>query len=218
MSYQVDTKNAYRNNVKANAYLGQYTHGFKWARFTMWKQKKIVDNYLNICNLGNSDIVLDIPCGAGYIGGILSKYNCSVIASDISMQMMKLGVDEYSDVHFKGFIQSDITSTPFESKQFKCIVVLSLMHRLPTEIRMQVLSELSRIGSKYLIISYSVESILQRLKIGFLSMLSSKYKPAPASIPMKVILDELNSFGFVVKKRKRIVNLLSSKVVFLVAN
>ena len=90
MTYESDTKNAYRNKAKANAYKNQYIQGIKWARFTMWRQKKIVAKYLNVCNLDHSDSLLDIPCGAGYIGEILSKYPCSVVASDISIEMMEL--------------------------------------------------------------------------------------------------------------------------------
>ena len=218
MTYESDTKNAYRNKSKANAYKNQYIQGIKWARFTMWRQKKIVAKYLNICNLDHSDSLLDIPCGAGYIGGILSKYPCSVVASDISIEMMELAINEYSDKNFYGFLQSDITNTPFQSNQFKCVIVLAIMHRLPKEVRVQVLSEVSRIANKYIIISYSIESLLQRLKMRLISMATSNHIPAPESIPLKVILDELNSFGLTVIKRKRIVNLLSAKVVLLVKN
>ena len=55
-------------------------------------------------------------------------------------------------------------------------------------------------------------------KMRLISMATSNHIPAPESIPLNVILDELNSFGLTVKKRKRIVNLLSAKVVLLVKN
>jgi ubiquinone/menaquinone biosynthesis C-methylase UbiE len=216
MSYESDTRDAYRNKTKANAYKNQYIEGFKWARFTMWKQKKIITKYLNSCKLNSNDSLLDIPCGAGYIGGILSKYSCSIVASDISIEMMELAVNEYSNKNFTGFLQSDITNTPFQSNQFKCVVVLSLMHRLPADLRARVLSEVFRISNKYVIISYSIESVLQKLKWKFLSIINRRYLPAPESIPLKVIVEELNACGLIIVKKKRIVNFLSAKVVFLV--
>ena len=164
MSYESDTRDAYKNDTKANAYKNQYIKGFKWARFTMWKQKIIINNYLKSCDLDSDDSVLDIPCGAGYIGGILSKYPCSIVASDISIEMMNLAANEYSSMHFNGFIQSDITDTPFQSQEFKCVIVLALMHRLPKDIRALVLSEVFRITNKYVIISYSIESLLQKIE------------------------------------------------------
>jgi len=216
MSYESDTRDAYKNETKANAYKNQYIKGFKWARFTMWKQKIIINNYLSSCELDSDDSLLDIPCGAGYIGGILSKYPCSIVASDISNEMMGLATNEYSDKNFNGFIQSDITNTPFQDNEFKCVVVLALMHRLPKDIRAQVLSEVFRVTNKYVIISYSIESLLQKIKWNLISVIYRKYLPAPASIPLKVIIDELNSCGLTILKKKRIVNFLSAKVVFLV--
>ena len=216
MTYESDTRDAYQNETKANAYKNQYIKGFKWARFTMWKQKIIINNYLNSCELDSNDSLLDIPCGAGYIGGILSKYSCSIVASDISIEMMNLAENEYSMKNFNGFIQSDITNTPFQSNEFKCVVVLALMHRLPKDIRAQVLSEVFRVTNKYVIISYSIESLLQKIKWKLISVIHRKYLPAPASISLKVIIDELNSRGFTILKKKRIINFLSAKVVFLV--
>ena len=215
MSYELDTREAYRNKTKANAYKNQYITGFKWARFTMWKQKIIINRYLKICQLNSDDNLLDMPCGTGYIGEILEKYSCSVVASDISIEMMELAVNEYSSINFKGFLQSDITNTPFQADEFKCVVVLALMHRLPKDLRAQVLSEVFRFTNKYVIISYSIESPIQKVKWKLLSLISKKHIPAPASIPLKVIVDELNSFGLAILKKKRIINFLSAKVVLL---
>ena len=58
-------------------------------------------------------------------------------------------------------MQADITKSPFPTGEFKCVIVLALMHRLPDKIRRIVLSEIVRISSKYVIISYSVENIGQ---------------------------------------------------------
>ena len=137
------------------------------------------------------------------------------MASDISIEMMELAVNEYSSINFKGFLQSDITNTPFQADEFKCVVVLALMHRLPKDIRAQVLSEVFRVTNKYVIISYSIESPIQKFKWKLISLISKKHIPAPASIPLKVIVDELNSFGLAILKKKRIINFLSAKVVLL---
>lgn len=218
MSYEIDTKNAYRNEAKANAYKNQYTEGIKWARFTMWQQKKIITKFLEACNLESKDKVLDIPCGAGYIGSVLAKYEASVVASDISEEMMDLAKFEYDDVKFDGFVQADITKTPFPSDDFKCVIVLSLMHRLPQVVRKEVLLEVARLTNKYLIISYSIDSRVQRVKQWILLKIKPTHIPAPVSIPFKVMFDEMTSAGLKIIKSKRIVYLLSSKVVCLATN
>ena len=89
------------------------------------------------------------------------------------------------------------------------------MHRLPKEIREQVLVEIKRVTSRYIIVSYSIESFSQRLKQTVLSLLNKNYLSAPSSIPMNEILEEFKEFGLKIKKQQRIINFLSAKVVFL---
>jgi len=215
MSYEVDTKNAYRNKVKAKAYQDQYIKGAKWARFTMWRQKYLIEKLLDLCNLKNDDIILDIPCGTGYIGDILSHNKATIVASDISLEMIELAKSEYYSENFYGFVQADIAKSPFPDKSFKCLVVLALMHRLPEEVRVDVLSEIERISSKYVIISYSIESLGQRLKQWVLMKTKRGYIPAPASIPLEVIHKELTAVGLKILKMNHIIYFLSAKVVFL---
>ena len=117
MSYEVLTKNAYRNKKKAKEYQDQYIKGTKWARFTMWRQKYIIERFLNHCQIGKGDAVLDIPCGTGYLGKILSRSDGDIFAADISMEMMDLAKGEYDKSNFVGFVQSDITEIKSETKR-----------------------------------------------------------------------------------------------------
>lgn len=216
MSYEIHTKNAYRNTKKAKEYKDQYIKGAKWARFTMWRQKGIIQNFIDRCQITKDDSVLDIPCGTGYAGSILSDSGGEIFASDISMEMMDLAVGEYRKSNFSGFVQSDITEIPFPSGRFRSVVVLALMHRLPCEIRARVLSEIYRVSSKYVIISYSVESFSQRVKHWLLLKIKRSHIPAPSSIPLHVMREELADAGFTIIKKKHIMFFLSAKLVFLI--
>ena len=217
MSYEKDTKNAYRNFNKAHAYKDQYKVGFKWARFTMWRQKKIIEDFLSFSNLNlPNKSILDVPCGAGYLGTVFSKFKTKIYASDISLEMMSLGKEEYSKKNFQGFIQADITKLPFLDDTYDCSVILALMHRLPKNIRLQVLEEIKRVTKQNLIISYSVQNILQKAKQSFIPFFNKKYLPAPEGISYEEILNELKSFNLKIIKKKRILRFLSAKVVFLI--
>ena len=215
MTYEKDTRNAYRNKIKAEAYKSQYTEGGKWARFTMWRQKKIVKDLLVECSLRNGDRVLDIPCGAGYLGPALSENEALIVASDISLEMMELAKNEYCKKKFYGFVQADITKSPFPTGYFTCVIVLALMHRLNETIRAEVLSEVVRMAKKYVIISYSVENSFQKLKQWLLLKVKPSYIPAPKSIPLNVMVEEMNSAGLKIIKQRSIVHFLSAKIVFL---
>jgi ubiquinone/menaquinone biosynthesis C-methylase UbiE len=215
MGYLEHTKNAYRNKVKAKAYKDQYIKGTKWARFTMWRQKSIVQSFVNYCSLGDEDFILDIPCGAGYLGEILDDTRAGILASDISMEMMDLALEEYNPSALIGFVQADITEIPVPSNTYKAVIVLALMHRLPSDIRSQVLAEVQRVSSKYVVVSYSVESLTQKLKQWLLLTLKPSHIPAPASIPLNLMKKELVASGFEIIKMRHIMYFLSAKVVFL---
>ena len=215
MTYEEQTKNAYRNKEKAAAYLSQYIEGTKWARFTMWKQKRIIKNFMKACNFNENDILLDAPCGTGYVGKILFSEPCKVVASDISLEMMELAANEYEQSKFLGFYQADLTNTPFREGYFKCVLVLALMHRLPEDIRKLVLEEVSKISSEFAIISFSESSLLQDFKQKIISIIKKSHIPAPASIPISTIEDEINAAGFTILKRKNIFKFFSAKLVYL---
>lgn len=215
MDYERDTKNAYRNKKKAKAYLEQYTKGTKWARFTMWRQRALIEKMLDQCDLTASDRVLDIPCGTGLIGRILLNNPACVIASDISIEMMNLVRNESGEDRLHRLVQADITATPFVRESFACVVVLALMHRLHDGLRREVLTEVASLSSRFVIMSYSVESRSQRIKQRILKILRPSHIPAPSSVPLPDILREVASHGFKVLSTSHIAYFLSAKVVLL---
>ena len=58
MDYIKDTKDAYKNETKARVYQEQYTKGFKWARFTMWRQRLIIQRIIDKCNFNENHKIL----------------------------------------------------------------------------------------------------------------------------------------------------------------
>ena len=181
----------------------------------MWKQKKIVNDFLHSINFNNKEKILDVPCGAGYVGDILSKLESQVVASDISFEMMNLALNEYPGNNFTGFIQSDITEMPFQNEEFRCSVILALMHRLPFEVRNDVLNEINRVTEKYIIVSYSVNNFLQRVKQIFLSLTNKSYLPAPAGISLNEITRDFSKYNLKILQKRSVFFILSAKVVFL---
>ncbi len=215
MDYIEDTKNAYKGELKAKEYQEQYTKGFKWARFTMWRQRVIIKKIINQCNFTKTDKILDIPCGTGFIGKILCNTPALITASDISAEMIKRAAGEYVGDNFKGFVECDITQTPFSKESFNCVIILAFMHRLPKEIRDKTWEEVVRISKKYIIVNYGFDSHSQRLKKWFLKKVHPNYIPAPSSLPMEDIITEINSLGLVIRKVSNVVYFFSGMVIFL---
>lgn len=215
MNYVEDTKNAYRDKLKAREYHEQYTKGTKWARFTMWRQRALIEKIIKQCNFKKTDKILDIPCGTGFIGKILCNSPASVVASDISNEMMERAYGEYGGDNFNGYVMCDITQTPFKKGSFDCVIILAFMHRLPKEIRHKTWDEVIGLSKKFIIVNYSLDSRLQRSKQWLIKKVYPNHVPAPSNLPLQEILDEIKSYGLVVRKAFSVVPLLSAKILFL---
>ena len=213
--YEKDTRQAYRNVQKAQAYKSLYTRELSWARFSMWRERAIVRRALAGCGLSPQAKILDIPCGTGILGGILQEFPNPVVAADISPEMMELARAEYAFSHFLGFVQADITQTSFRPGDFACIVILGLMHRLPAQIRGKVLAEIAALRSRHVIICYSIDSLGQRVKQRLLKKLKPSHESAPVPAAFQDIVREVTAAGFKVRRIHHVVPLLSAQIILV---
>lgn len=215
MGYERDTLVAYRDHSKAKSYKNQQTKNICWARFTTWRERLYAKKALKKCNLKSNDKVLDVPCGSGFLGVILNKYPASIIAADISSEMMNLAREDYKGTNFEGFIQADITKAPFKKGTFSCVITLGLMHRLPGDIRRQTLREISALSNKFIIVSYSIDSPYQRIKQLLITKIWPGYSSAPSPIPLGSIIKELNSNGLILRRIYYTMPFLSAEIIVL---
>jgi ubiquinone/menaquinone biosynthesis C-methylase UbiE len=211
--YEKDTRQAYRNVQKAHTYKGYQSRELTWGRLTSWREWTIIQGVLTRCSLPVQAKILDIPCGSGIMGRIFRLFPHPVVAADISLEMMGLAREDYNFAHFLGFVQADITRTPFDPGDFACIVIMGLMHRLPAAIRRKVLSEVAALKPRYAIISYSLDSPWQRLKQRLLKRLKAGYSSAPVPASYGDIVRELQAEGFQVRRFCHTIPLLSAEIV-----
>ncbi len=215
MAYEKDTRLAYKDRQKAKAYRTLQTTDKSWGRFASWREKACVKKALSKCSLAKDENILDIPCGTGVLASVLRGFPGLIVAGDISREMMDLARQDFQLPNFLGFIQADITQAPFRKETFSCIITLGLMHRVPENIRQAILQEICYLSKKFIIISYSLDSIYQRIKQWLIRILNPSHRPAPAPMPLRNILKELTFYGLIVRKRYYPVFFLSSKVVLL---
>jgi SAM-dependent methyltransferase len=213
--YERDTRQAYRSLQKARAYKNFHTRVLNWARFSTWREQIIVRNALAGCKLPPQAKILDIPCGTGILAEMFGRLTNPVVAADISLEMMHLARQEYEFPHFLGFVQSDITQTPFCPGDFTCIVTLGLMHRLPEEIRNQVLAAIVSLRPRYIIISYSLDSPWERFKQRLLKKLKPSHGSAPAPAPYGDIAREVKAAGLKILHIYHAAPLLSAEIVLV---
>lgn len=215
MNYEKDTKVAYQSYGRARAYKSHLTEEISWARFAMWREKCCIAEAIRLCRVSSGEKILDVPCGTGIMADTLEK-NCTgrFTASDISKEMMDFARHEYSSTRLDGIVRADITEMPFPEKTFAGAVVIGFMHRVPSEIRQKSLQELTRVSERFVIVSYSVGSPIQRLKQYVLSKVTPRYASAPSPATSGEIRRELVRFNLKILKRFHVFRVLSSEVIF----
>jgi len=214
MDYNKETRTAYTSD-KAKSYKLQQTKGISWIRFTTWREKSHVANSLAICNLAENSRIIDLPCGTAIMSEVFRSFPLRIFACDISQDMMLLAKEEYDESSFGGFIQSDIIHSPFKPAVFDCSISIGIMHRLPADIRRQALHEIILISKEFIIVSYSIDSFVQRFKRWLMKRVFPYYKPAPSLISLHELMKEFALAGLKVIKRYNVMPFFSAEVVFL---
>jgi ubiquinone/menaquinone biosynthesis C-methylase UbiE len=97
--------------------------------------------------------VLDIACGTGQLSFALrAQKQCRVIGIDLSLRMLQFAEKSNRDDNVK-FVHQDATDlTGFGDDTFHYAIVLLLMHELPREKQLSVLSEALRVANKTIIV------------------------------------------------------------------
>ncbi len=215
LNYEKDTQEAYKESKRAEDYKKQLSNQVTWACFTMWREKLCVRKALRECSLSSDHKILDMPCGTGILASVLNNFSASIVASDISEEMMLLALKEYEKVNFLGFVQADIVKMPFRQEIFDSIIILGFMHRIPRDLRELTLKESTIISKNYIIVSYSIDSLAQRLKQWIIKKIHPGHKAAPAPLPYEEIIKEFEKLNLTIMKSFNVVPFLSAEMVFL---
>lgn len=210
MSYDVDTRVAYRDASRAARYKAHQTRELSWARFATWHEQRQLGRILRSLALPAGAVVLDAPCGTGIAGAKLAAFPVKIIACDISAEMMALARREYAPSQLIGFVQADITALPLRASGIRCALTLGFMHRVPAQVRRRTLAALAASGATCAVVSYSVDDPFQRLKRRLLT-LRRGYSAAPCAVPLSDALAECRAAGWRIADYVRVAPPFSSE-------
>ncbi len=107
----------------------------------------------NLITAGSS--VLDIACGTGFFSTQLrAEKNCRVVGIDLSLKMIEFArqSNPYQDVTFLHKDASDLSD--FADNTFDYASILNLIHELPRNKQLMVLSEALRVAAKVVLVDY----------------------------------------------------------------
>jgi len=205
----------YQSQDYAEQYAAEYHGGFSFkairSRAIAHREITCIKQLVSSSD-PTSDSVLDIPCGTGKLGGILQRSFKSIVAADVSEDMMRLAKDQYGDgpVDFR---VEDATQLAGDYSDTTWVVCLRLFQRLEKPTRVAILEEFAKTGAKHLVVSYSYGSAWQtiRKKIRALYDVEKNWFSMPSSAEID---QELRAAGFnPVKSRYVIPGLSSEKII-----
>jgi len=128
-------------------------------------------------------LLLDIPAGTGKLWPLFEQIGVRVVAADASVAML-------AQAECPPFVTTavlDITAIPYADGAFDGAVSLRLLHRLPPRARRRALSELARVSSRWVIVSFAYSGGLH----GFRYRIASRVRRSQAWAPHPVTRDEL---------------------------
>jgi len=104
---------------------------------------------------GRVDSVLDIPCGTGRFTGALAGRGHLVIASDISMEMMRVSAGKTAEQRqVAGHVQADAERLPLRTGAVDCVLSIRFLFHCDGATRVRILREMKRVSRRWLVVDY----------------------------------------------------------------
>lgn len=221
--YEQKTKLGYKDSSVAREYKKSYesrlaSDNFR-TKIIAQREKAIVGEMLSYLK-ENNDLpknILDIPAGTGKMTRLLLDFGIETISADISEEMLKLiSGDLVSHKNYRGSQIVDVSDLPFEDGYFEAILNIRLMHRVSAEIRRKSLIEAKRVARKYIIISFAINSKLQKIRLFFRKIFLANNDPSPGKIEWDSLKKEIGELGFEIIKKKNVFPFLSNEIILLI--
>jgi len=137
-------RSAYLSESAATSYDRKRFYG--WVGSTMNRME--LDAIRNLLDATNGATpALDIASGTGRVSRLLKEQSREVVAFDISQQMMAQGNPGIP-------VLGDAEHLPFRENSFEVVTCLRFFGHLTPEARRNVIREMARVASRYVIVAY----------------------------------------------------------------
>ncbi len=158
-------KEHYKNEAVADSYDRDRFHSFSGSTFDRLEKRAIWRLLAPLSATLQKGKTLDVPCGTGRITEFLLQKGLQVTGGDISEAMI---AKASSKCHHFGsqveFRHLDLDALDLPSNSFQLVTCIRLFHHLATKVRAQILKELARVSSGYVLVNVSYDSAYYRCR------------------------------------------------------
>lgn len=216
--YKQNTKEHYQSDDVAESYNNEFTalRGINGLRFR-FIAKRERQTLLAMLSRFPGSSVLDIPTGTGKMAPVFSALDCKVVACDISPNMLAIAQKAFERVHknvydFRVIDLEDASNNIDE--RFDVVVCIRLMHRVPDEIKVKMLAQISTLAP-HAIVSFGIDSAYHRTRSALRSKLIGGLDVGKETRKSIQQTEKILGSDFNILDRKRIAGGLSSEIFFL---
>jgi ubiquinone/menaquinone biosynthesis C-methylase UbiE len=218
LDYENDTRHAYKDDKVAEVYHDAFAkgRGIGNIRFRIVAAREIATVRGFLAKIPHESVV-DVPAGTGKLANMFAEMGCKVFACDISQNMLAVAKGVYESIGYKNVEFEVVDATSLSDSiadRYESIVCLRLMHRVPAQVRREILKEFSKV-SKYAIVSYGVDSIFQRFRRHIRNIFLGGGVDMLSAERLAVIRQELGA-SFEIVDEKAVIPVLSAERIFLV--
>ena len=165
MTYKA--REAYQQDDVALDYDSQRFNDLK-GRLVDRREKELIYKAIRLTKIDPPAKVLDIPSGTGRLSHYLARKGFRVVGVDISAAMIEQGNEKISNsngsvTESAVFQVGDAEALSFPDSCFDIAVSLRLFGHLPTDNRVRVLGELTRVSKSFVVVSYHLKHCVQGL-------------------------------------------------------
>lgn len=93
--------------------------------------------------ISDNDDVLECACGTGLLSGTIAKHCKQLVATDLSLKMLKKAKKKYKNIANIEFRQGNIMQIEYPSESFDIVVAANVIHLLDNPVK--ALQELNRV-------------------------------------------------------------------------
>lgn len=216
-----EAKDFYQNMDSAGSYAAQYHRPLSLsslrARIFGWREKQVFLRMLGQLDFKPGDQVLDIATGTGRYAEILLSHGYRVGGVDISKEMLSFAgrrIGNHPNLLF--LEQGDAEKLPFSDNQFELITCIRLYHRIPSEIRLNMLKEVKRIGKGEAILFFGMTNPWLQYRRTLRSKVITGRHSNPYPVTQTQLASDLEALRFTIQDSAWVLPLLADGLITLV--
>lgn len=216
--YEEQTKKHYQSDIVAESYNDEYTNpkGLNGLRFKFIANRERETLRRMLYRFSGSTII-DIPTGTGKMASVFRDLDCKVMACDISPNMLSIARSvfekEKTNVIDFRILDLEVASSKIDDR-FDVVVCIRLMHRVPNEIKIRMLNQISEIAP-HAVVSFGIDSAYHRMRSGLRRIILGGVDAGRETRKSIQETKKLLAKDFDILERRYVASVISSEVFFL---